>query len=38
MCEVSGLKPSNKSYRDLKKYLNSIISGKYDEDIDIKQN
>ena len=37
MCEVSGLKPSNKNYRDMKKYLNSIISGKYEEDIDIKQ-
>jgi lysophosphatidylcholine acyltransferase/lyso-PAF acetyltransferase len=37
MCEVSGLKPSNKNYRDMKKYLNSIINGKYEEDIDIKQ-
>ena len=26
-----------KNYRYMKKYLNSIISGKYEEDIDIKQ-
>jgi len=33
MCEVSGLKPSNKNYRDMKKYFNSIMKGEYNEDI-----
>ena len=29
MCEISGLKPSDKTFRDLKKYENSLYKGSY---------
>ena len=32
MCEISGLKPSNKTFRDSKKYENSLYKGRYDEE------
>ena len=32
MCEISGLQPSNKNYRDSKKYEKSLENGVYEND------
>ncbi len=32
MCEISGLKPSNKTFRDSKKYENSLYKGVYENE------
>lgn len=32
MCEISGLKPSDKTFRDSKRYENSLIKGKYEDE------
>ena len=32
MCEISGLKPSNKTFRDSKYYENSLYKGIYEEE------
>ena len=32
MCEISGLKPSDKTYRDSKRYENSLLKGVYEEE------
>ena len=32
MCEIGGLKPSDKTFRDSKRYENSLIKGIYEEE------
>ena len=32
MCEISGLKPSNRTFRDLKKYENALYKESYEQE------
>ena len=32
MCEISGLQPSDKTFRDSKRYENSLIKGVYEDE------